>query len=170
MYNFSEQLSEFAADMTEGVSLNKININPQTLFKGGMKALSVVGNAVDAKNQATNARQSIDKSAGRGDEKNEAQDKISSDVASSEAQDKVSRDGVSSEAQDKASSDGSSSEAQDKASSDGSSSEAQDKASSDGSSSEAQDKASSDGSSSEAQDKASSDGDKSSNASSEVDR
>ncbi|MGI4775868.1 MAG: type IV secretion system protein [Janthinobacterium lividum] len=39
MYHFSAQLSEFAADMTEGVSLSGSTIGPQTLFKAGMKAL-----------------------------------------------------------------------------------------------------------------------------------
>lgn len=44
MYNFSSQLSEFAADMTEGVSLSSVTINPQTLFKAGMQALAMANN------------------------------------------------------------------------------------------------------------------------------
>jgi type IV secretion system protein VirB6 len=32
MYHFSAQLSQFAADMTEGVDLNNVTINPQTIY------------------------------------------------------------------------------------------------------------------------------------------
>ena len=38
LYHFSESLAEFAADMTEGVSLSNMSIKPQTLFKAGMAA------------------------------------------------------------------------------------------------------------------------------------
>ncbi len=43
MYNFSAQLTEFAADMTEGVSLSGSAITPQTIFKYGMKIVGAVG-------------------------------------------------------------------------------------------------------------------------------
>ena len=38
MYHFSESLSDFAADMTEGVSTGNMGIKPGTLYKPGMKA------------------------------------------------------------------------------------------------------------------------------------
>lgn len=41
MYHFSAQLANFAADMTEGVSLASMTINPQSVYKAGMKALSL---------------------------------------------------------------------------------------------------------------------------------
>lgn len=44
MYHFSESLAEFAADMTEGVSLSSMAaLKPQTLFKAGMAATSAAG-------------------------------------------------------------------------------------------------------------------------------
>ncbi len=46
MYNFSAQLSEFAADMTEGVSLKSVTINPQTIYETGMKALGAMNGAM----------------------------------------------------------------------------------------------------------------------------
>ncbi|RYE05936.1 MAG: hypothetical protein EOP33_01610 [Rickettsiaceae bacterium] len=46
MYHFSAQLSEFAADMTEGISLSGAVIKPQALFKAGMKASKAIGGAV----------------------------------------------------------------------------------------------------------------------------
>ncbi|AFE48928.1 TrbL/VirB6 family protein [Rickettsia prowazekii] len=45
MYNFSSQLAEFAADMTEGVALNNVAIKPQAIFKAAMAALSTAGTA-----------------------------------------------------------------------------------------------------------------------------
>lgn len=45
MYHFSESLAEFAADMTEGVSVGNMAIKPQTIFKAGMKAASMLGGA-----------------------------------------------------------------------------------------------------------------------------
>lgn len=38
MYHFSETLANFAADMTEGVSVGNVSIKPQALFKAGLKA------------------------------------------------------------------------------------------------------------------------------------
>ncbi len=49
MYHFSESLAEFAADMTEGVSIGNMAIKPQTLFKAGMKAASAAGGAAGDK-------------------------------------------------------------------------------------------------------------------------
>jgi type IV secretion system protein VirB6 len=46
MYHFSGQLSEFAADMTEGVSLSDVSIKPQAIFKAGMSAISAAGSAM----------------------------------------------------------------------------------------------------------------------------
>ncbi|AFE54735.1 TrbL/VirB6 family protein [Rickettsia typhi] len=45
MYNFSSQLAEFAADMTEGVALNNVAIKPQAIFKAAMAALANAGTA-----------------------------------------------------------------------------------------------------------------------------
>ena len=38
MYHFSETLANFAADITEGVSVGNVSIKPQALFKAGLKA------------------------------------------------------------------------------------------------------------------------------------
>ncbi|MGX6959859.1 MAG: type IV secretion system protein [Rickettsia endosymbiont of Pentastiridius leporinus] len=56
MYNFSSQLAEFAADMTEGVALNNVAIKPQAVFKAAMAGLALAGAAT----------KSIDKLASRG--------------------------------------------------------------------------------------------------------
>jgi type IV secretion system protein VirB6 len=45
MQHFSETLAEFAADMTEGVSIGNMAIKPQTLYKAGMAAMSAAGGA-----------------------------------------------------------------------------------------------------------------------------
>ena len=45
MQHFSESLADFAADMTEGVSIGNMAINPQTLYNAGMKAISMAGGA-----------------------------------------------------------------------------------------------------------------------------
>jgi len=45
MYHFSESLAEFAADMTEGVSIANMAIKPQAVFKAGMAALGAAGGA-----------------------------------------------------------------------------------------------------------------------------
>jgi len=72
MYHFSESLAEFAADMTEGVSMSNMAIKPQTLFKAGMAALSAAGGAAEGGGEA--GAGSADKaSAGRGG----AEDKLS---------------------------------------------------------------------------------------------
>jgi type IV secretion system protein VirB6 len=46
LYHFSEQLAEFAADMTEGVSIGNMSIKPQTLQKAGMAAMSAGRRAI----------------------------------------------------------------------------------------------------------------------------
>ena len=79
MYHFSAQLSEFAADMTQGVSLSSVTINPQTLYKTGMKVLS-------AAQQMKGAGDKL--SAGGGD----AEDKGAAD-GDSDGEDKVVADG-----------------------------------------------------------------------------
>ena len=48
LYHFSAQLAEFAADMTEGVALSNVAINPQLIFKAGMAAIGAAGKAMDA--------------------------------------------------------------------------------------------------------------------------
>lgn len=45
MYHFSESLADFAADMTEGVSIGNMAIKPQAIFKAGMAALGAAGGA-----------------------------------------------------------------------------------------------------------------------------
>jgi len=61
MYHFSEQLANFAADMTEGVSLASVTIKPQAIFKAGMAALSAAGQSAD---KSTGAGRAGDKAAG----------------------------------------------------------------------------------------------------------
>ncbi|MCC8418099.1 MAG: type IV secretion system protein [Rickettsia endosymbiont of Glossina mortisans submortisans] len=51
MYNFSSQLAEFAADMTEGVALNNVAIKPQAIFKAGMAMLAAAGAATKGGDQ-----------------------------------------------------------------------------------------------------------------------
>jgi len=75
MYHFSEQLSEFTADMTEGVSLRSTTINPQSLFKAGMSALSTAGALKGM--AAANKPRAGDKVA-RGTSSSKAEDQISS--------------------------------------------------------------------------------------------
>ncbi len=43
MYHLSAKLAEFAADMTEGVSLSSVAIHPQAIFKAGMAAIGAAG-------------------------------------------------------------------------------------------------------------------------------
>ena len=52
MQHFSETLAEFAADMTEGVSIGNMAIKPQTLYKAGMAALNAAGGAKGAADKA----------------------------------------------------------------------------------------------------------------------
>lgn len=57
MYHFSESLAEFAADMTEGVSLSGMAIKPQSIFKAGMSALSAAKpGTADSRENPTTAR------------------------------------------------------------------------------------------------------------------
>lgn len=51
MYNFSSQLANFAADMTEGVALSSVAIKPQAVFKAAMAALAAAGNATKGLDQ-----------------------------------------------------------------------------------------------------------------------
>jgi hypothetical protein len=84
MYHFSESLAEFAADMTEGVSMSNMAIKPQTLYKAGMAALSAAGGGAEAR------AGSLDKeSAGRGG----AEDKLSTGGGGGGAKDKLSTGG-----------------------------------------------------------------------------
>lgn len=52
MYHFSESLAEFAADMTEGVSISNMSIKPQSLFKAGMSAVSQAEKGMSSKDSA----------------------------------------------------------------------------------------------------------------------
>lgn len=61
MYNFSSQLAEFAADMTEGVALSNVAIKPQAIFKAAMAGLAAAGGA------AKGADQFLGKGGGAGD-------------------------------------------------------------------------------------------------------
>ncbi|HJD55651.1 MAG TPA: type IV secretion system protein [Rickettsia endosymbiont of Pyrocoelia pectoralis] len=56
MYNFSSQLAEFAADLTEGVALSNVAIKPQAIFKAAMAGLALAGAATKG----------VDKLAARG--------------------------------------------------------------------------------------------------------
>ena len=51
MYNFSSQLAEFAADMTEGVALSNVAIKPQAIFKAAMAGLAAAGAAAKGLDQ-----------------------------------------------------------------------------------------------------------------------
>lgn len=89
MYHFSEQLSNFAADMTEGISLSSTTIKPQSLFKAGMAALSAAKNL---KGGATAAGpRAGDKIAGAG--AGRAEDRVSTGAEKEEAKDSISTGG-----------------------------------------------------------------------------
>jgi len=47
MYNFSAQLSEFAADVTGGISVAKMGIGAQTLFQKGMNGIKAIGEEIN---------------------------------------------------------------------------------------------------------------------------
>lgn len=87
MYHFSESLAEFAADMTEGVSIGNMAIKPQTLFKAGMKAASMAGGAAGDKSAGGGGGASDKMSTGRGG----ASDKMS--TGGGGASDKMSTGG-----------------------------------------------------------------------------
>ncbi len=89
MYHFSESLAEFAADMTEGVSIGNMAIKPQTLFKAGMKAASAAGGAAGDKSAGGGGGAS-DKMSARGG--GSASDKMSARGGGS-ASDKMSTGG-----------------------------------------------------------------------------
>ncbi len=94
MYYFSAQLSEFAADMTEGVALNNVTINPQTIYKAGMQALSAAGNLAKdrmGKSEEGKARDNI--ATGSQQEGGAAQDKIA--IGADSGGDAPASDGVS---------------------------------------------------------------------------
>ncbi|ABV74488.1 TrbL/VirB6 plasmid Conjugative transfer protein [Rickettsia akari str. Hartford] len=66
MYNFSSQLAEFAADLTEGVALNNVAIKPQAIFKVGMAALAAAGGATKGGDQIASRGGVGDLQAGQG--------------------------------------------------------------------------------------------------------
>ncbi len=43
MYHFSNQLGEFAADVSSSIPIGKMSINPQDVFKKGMEAIQAMG-------------------------------------------------------------------------------------------------------------------------------
>ena len=88
MYHFSESLAEFAADMTEGVSIGNMAIKPQTLYKAGMAAASAAGGAAGGDKASAGGGGASDKmSTGRGG----ASDKMS--TGGDGASDKMSTGG-----------------------------------------------------------------------------
>ena len=87
MYHFSESLAEFAADMTEGVSIGNMAIKPQTLFKAGMKVASAAGGAAGDKSAGGGGGASDKMSTGGGG----ASDKMS--TGGGGASDKMSTGG-----------------------------------------------------------------------------
>ncbi|MCC8368837.1 MAG: type IV secretion system protein [Rickettsia endosymbiont of Oxypoda opaca] len=77
MYNFSSQLAEFAADMTEGVALSNVAIKPQAIFKAAMAGLAMAG-------QATKALDNVAKGGGKpGDLKSSSGGKSRDNLATS---------------------------------------------------------------------------------------
>jgi type IV secretion system protein VirB6 len=58
MYHFSAQLANFAADMSEGVPLTGVAINPQAIYKAGSAAIGAAGGKAGGKG--------MDKGAGGG--------------------------------------------------------------------------------------------------------
>jgi len=84
MYHFSEQLAEFAADMTEGVSVGNMAIKPQAIFKAGMKLASAAGGA---QGQGTKSM-SQDKISAQG--RKSAKDMFSTGKPSSSSGDSIS--------------------------------------------------------------------------------
>lgn len=92
MYNFSAQLSEFAADMTEGISIGNAAIKPQTLFKAGMAALGAAGKAGKAAS-AMNARKALGGGVGDKASVGSAGDRVSTGGGAGGAGDRVSTGG-----------------------------------------------------------------------------
>ncbi|MFV9921057.1 MAG: type IV secretion system protein, partial [Rickettsia conorii subsp. raoultii] len=66
MYNFSSQLAEFAADMTEGVALNNVAIKPQAIFKAAIAVLATAGAATKGGDQIASRGGVGDLKAGQG--------------------------------------------------------------------------------------------------------
>ena len=66
MYHFSASLAEFAADMTEGVSLSNIAIKPQDVFKTAQSAFSEAGGGMSSDKMAAGGGMSSDKMASGG--------------------------------------------------------------------------------------------------------
>lgn len=77
MYHLSSQLSNFAADMTEGVSLNDVTIGPQAIFKAGMKALSAAGGGIPGGGIGKKAMGKANDIFGTGGSRGGASDKFS---------------------------------------------------------------------------------------------
>jgi type IV secretion system protein VirB6 len=102
MYHFSEKLAEFAADMTEGVSIGNMAIKPQAIYKAGMSALSAAkgpkgggGGGGDVGGGAT------DKVSTGGGGSTRAGDKVSTGIRDKTAGDKVSTAEVNKDTSDK---------------------------------------------------------------------
>ncbi len=82
MYHFSETLSNFVADMTEGASVDNMAIKPQTLYKTGMSAINAM--------KGTGGSGGGSSSSGGGGGGGGAKDKFSSSLSGKRAGDKVS--------------------------------------------------------------------------------
>lgn len=79
MYHFSSQLSEFAADMTEGVSLGNVTIGAQTIFKKGIGAINFVGKLGGKGGGASTSSKGAEASDESSAEGGEAQDQLATD-------------------------------------------------------------------------------------------
>jgi type IV secretion system protein VirB6 len=89
MYHFSESLAEFAADMTEGVSIGNMAIKPQTMFKAGLAAADAAGGGSGGQGGPGGGNASGQGASGGGDRSQGASDKMSAGEASN-ASDKAS--------------------------------------------------------------------------------
>lgn len=89
LYHFSSQLSEFAADITEGVSMSAVTINPQSLYKAGQAAINSFKKGAEASNNTTNRQAPGDKQNPSGD--NQARDLAATNSGGNEklAEDKI---------------------------------------------------------------------------------
>lgn len=90
LYHFSSQLAEFAADMTEGVALTNVSINPQIIFKAGMAAIGAAGKASDASKASGSGKDSVVSRSGGGDSMSASQGPKDSISGSSKTGDSVS--------------------------------------------------------------------------------
>lgn len=96
MYHFSAQLSDFAADMTEGVSLKDVAIGAQDIFKAGMQAIGAAGGSPQGGGAGQSGASGIGDRAAVGEGGSEAEDVAS--ALGGEAADLVNAEGAVSNA------------------------------------------------------------------------